>query len=54
MKSLTVISDEELQAHYKTISNNTKENHRFNLEHLIKISSILALLQIHLTSATII
>jgi len=73
MKSLAVISDEELQAYYKTISNNVKnirtkhnkpqldlvlemgmkstsfyskcenakDNHHFNLEHLIKISKIL-------------
>jgi len=73
MKSLAIISDEELQAYYQTISSNVKnirtkhnkpqldlvlemgmkstsfyskcenakDNHHFNLEHLIKISKIL-------------
>jgi len=73
MKSLAIISGDELQEHYKIISNNvkrirkahkkpqldlvlemgikstsfyskcenSKDNHHFNLEHLIKISKIL-------------
>ena len=73
MKSLAILSDEELQHYYRTISanvkrirlahnkpqldlvlemgmkstsfyskcENAKENHHFNLEHLIKISKIL-------------
>jgi len=73
MKSLAVISSDELQEYYRTISNNvkrirkihkkpqldlvlemgikstsfyskcenSKDNHHFNLEHLIKISKVL-------------
>ena len=73
MKSLSVVSDDELQKYYKTISSNVKrirkahskpqldlvlemgmkstsfyskcenakDNHHFNLEHLLKISKVL-------------
>ena len=73
MKSLSVVSSDELQEYYKTISNNVKrirkahnkpqldlvlemgmkstsfyskcenakDNHHFNLEHLLKISKVL-------------
>jgi len=75
MKSLSVVSDDELQEYYKTISSNVKrirkihkkpqldlvlemgmkstsfyskcenakDNHHFNLEHLLKISKVLGI-----------